>query len=86
MPSEITAYLLHTDSMCNPLGNAMQLCFAGAEADGRLGCAPMANAVAAKHDGASARRASGRHTTGKVGADEDIKSVWGSAKAWVLVH
>ena len=46
-PSEITADRLHTDSMRNPLVNAMQLCLAGAETDSRLGLAPMANAVAA---------------------------------------
>ena len=72
--------------MIDPLGNAMQLCFAEAEADGRLGGALMANALAAKHDGASARQASGRHITGKVGVDEDIKSVWGSVKPRVLIH
>ena len=54
MPSEITADRLHTDSVGDALGDAMQLCFAGAEADGRLGGAPMANAMGAKLDGASA--------------------------------
>ena len=46
-PSEIAADRLHTDGMINPLGNAMLLCFAGAEVDSRLGRIPMANAVAA---------------------------------------
>ena len=85
-PSEITADRLHIDCMRNVLRNAMQLCFAGAEADCRLGRIPMANAVAASHDGAATRRASGRHTSGKVGVDTNIKRVWGSVKPRVLVH
>ena len=54
----------------------MQLCFAGAEADGRLGRNPMTDAVAAQHDGAATRRVSGRHTTGKLGVEKDVKSFW----------
>ena len=53
----------------------MQLCLAGAEADSRLGRTPMTDAVAAQHDGAATHRASGRHTTGKVGVDKDVKSL-----------
>ena len=54
MPSEVTTDRLHADSMRDALGNAGQLCFTGAETDGRLGGAPMADTVAAKHNGASA--------------------------------
>ena len=63
---------LHTDGAINSFGDAMQLCFAEAEADSRLGCIPMADAVAAQFNGAATRRASGRHTPGKVGVDKDV--------------
>ena len=54
MPSEVTTDRLHADRMRDAFGNAMQFRVAGADTDRCLGGAPMVDAMAAKHNGASA--------------------------------